>query len=102
MIDEENMFVRYNKEMQTFVQELKLKYESSLKDAQFDAHKKIAGLIEKIAADMITEIDRKYNSDMNVFNMLNNCFKHQSKVYHAFVDFIHDFGIKNGVQSLFY
>lgn len=89
-------------EMIEFVKKLKSKYEDLIKDSQFDTQKKVADLVEKIADDMLNEIDNKYNSDMRMFKLLNDCFKNQSKIYHAFVDFIHDFGIKNGKRSLFY
>ena len=81
---------------------MKAKYENSIRESQFDVQKNISELIEKIASDMINEIDNRYNSDMKMFKTINECFKQQSKIYHAFVDFLHDFATKNGINSLFF
>ena len=97
-----NEFIKWNNEVVSFVNKLKTKYENLIMDSQFDVQKKVIDLIDKIGNDIINEIDNKYNSDMRAFKIINECFKNQSKIYHAFADFLHDFGIKNGKSSLFY
>jgi hypothetical protein len=94
--------MKWNAEVITFVNRLKNKYEDLLFDAQFDVQKKAMDLVERIGSDIMNEIDAKYNSDMKAFKTMNECFKVQSKIYHAFVDFLHDFGNKNGKKSLYY
>lgn len=99
---EKNHLFKWNTEIVSFVNKLKTKYEHLIMDSQFDVQKKVIDLIDKIGNDIINEIDNKYNSDMRAFQLINECFKNQSKIYHAFADFLHDFGIKNGKNSLFY
>ncbi len=95
-------FFTWNSEIANFADKLKKKYENLIVESQFDVHRKVMDLIERIGDDIINEIDTRYNSDMRFFKAINDCFKSQSKVYHAFVDFIRDFAIKNGKRSLFY
>ncbi len=95
-------FFTWNTEIVKFADKLKKKYECLIIDSQFDVQRKVIDLVEKIGDDIINEIDTHYNSDMRFFKAINDCFKTQSDVYHAFVDFVRDFAIKNGKRSLFY
>lgn len=102
MNDNSKEIFNWNSEILEFVNKLKSKYEKLILQSQFDVQRKVIDLIEKIGNDIIDEIDSHYNSDMRVFTMINDCFKKQSKIYHAFADFLHDYGKKNGINSLFY
>jgi hypothetical protein len=101
-MEQNNSFYNWNKEIVDFAKKLKTKYENLILESQFDVQKKVIDLIERIGDDIFNEIDTKYNSDTRFFRMINDCYKQQSSVYHAFVDFIKDFAKKNGKRSLFY